>query len=320
MSFHPKRSSSSESDSDEEPERSKTQEVSIASDDSTSEEERDVESRAFSPVTRMSINGLKTTDLTSDEEQDILIVRKTKKTNVLLSDDESDDEAEPGENVEEKNDSFDESLPLHPYNAEASRDKRDSISTKLSSTAVSEEIQSNLADLSVSNRLSTSVRESIGNKLSSTAVDDLQEQRDVSGDSSSVALLEKTEEILSVSSDEEKVVKPKVQPTIKAAFAKQLVSQSFYDDRLRKLSDLRTTLVSIEKLSKTMKALPDKGVGLMKRMNSLKQEIQDLTNEVNKMEVNDSKGVRNDIRKSFESSVDTSGHALTETRNSSLAR
>ncbi|XP_055621478.1 transcription termination factor 2 [Toxorhynchites rutilus septentrionalis] len=317
MSFHPKRSSSSERESDDEPKRNETGEVSIASDDSTSDEERDVESRAFSPVTRMSITGLRATDITSDEdEEEVVVKKKSNKRNILLSDDESEEESEARD---EKRDSFEDSLPLNSYNAESSRDKRDSISTKLSSTAISEDIQNNLADLSINNRLSNSVRESIGNKLSSTAVDESGEQKDGSGDSSSVALLEKTEEILSVSSDDEKPTKPMVQPTIRAAFAKQLVSQSFYDDRLRKLSDLKTTLVSIEKLTKTMKALPDKGAGLMRKMKSLKQEIEDLSNEVNKMEVNGSQGVRSEIRKSFESSVDTSGHILTETKNNSLA-
>lgn len=320
MSFHPKRSSSSseseENDDEAKKRYSKLGEVSIASDDSTSAEELAVENRALSPATRLSISGIRPDDLSSDEDE--IIVGKKATRNVLISDDE-DEEAESEEELvakDNEHDSFDESLPMHSYNAESG--KRDSISTKLSSTAVSEETD-DLHEKSMGKRLSSSIRQSIGTKLSSTVVEENGETSEYQDRSHSPSIVEvqKSNEILLLSSDDEdnaKVDKPAlIQPTIKSIFPAKQVSQSFYDSKMRKLADMKATLVSMEKLTRVRNDLPDKGVALMKRMNALKQEITTLNKEIDQMEVNESNNIRNEIQKSFESSIDSS-------RNNSLAR
>uniref|UniRef100_A0A1Q3EX87 Transcription termination factor 2 n=1 Tax=Culex tarsalis TaxID=7177 RepID=A0A1Q3EX87_CULTA len=342
MSFHPKRSSSSSSSESEveavaADESSDEYEVVVkpgpvkvsvkvhsdASGSETDDEERSMDARALSPRTRMSISGIRPEDMSSDEDDEIIVQRKKKGRNVLISDDEED------EKEGEKEDSFDESLPMRSFDAEGNRresissklsstavsddvketSRRDSISTKLSSTAVSEEeLKEELGNLSIEGRLSSSVRQSIGNKLSSTALNSSSEQHKSdpkSDDTSSIALIEKTEEVVTLSSDDERPNKPDkpalVQPTIRAAFAKQQVSQSFYDSRQRKLADTQQSLATMEKLMLAKNSLPDKGVNLMRRIVKAKEEIAGLAKELNGLEVQESKSLRNDIRQSFES-------------------
>ncbi|XP_053689376.1 transcription termination factor 2 [Sabethes cyaneus] len=326
MSFHPKHSSSSSDSDDDEDEEIKRYrklgQVSIASDDSTSGEELAVESRALSPATRLSISGIRPDDLSSDEDE-IIVAKKPARRNVLMSDDE--DEPESAESEDElvakdnEHDSFDDSLPMHSYNAESN--KRDSISTKLSSTAVSEDTDE-IHERSVGKRLSSSIRQSIGTKLSSTVaeekeeVSEYQDRSNSPSNSPSLVEIQKSNEVLLVSSDDEdnaKVDKPALlQPTIKSIFTTKQVSQSFYDSKMRKLADMKATLVSMEKLTRVSNDLPDKGVALFKRMNALKQEINTLKKEIDRMKVNESTSIRSEIQKSFESSIDTS-------RNNSLA-
>ncbi|XP_055533657.1 transcription termination factor 2 [Wyeomyia smithii] len=380
MSFHPVRNnSSSESEADEiEMKRSRSEREVTVSLDSTSEEELAVESRALSPATRLSISGVRPDDLSSDEDE--IIMKKSNRPRVLMIDDEDSDDGEGDDeegNHEEGNDesnrsepveasmardnvhdSFDDSLPLHSYNAESG--KRDSISTKLSSTAVSEdteESQENAIDkrsstsiqksidnkLSISTklssttvseeteefhenaRLSSSIRQSIGNKLSSTVMEENKENISYQDRSSSPSIVEihKSNSILLLSSDDEvssNVDKPAlVQPTIKSMFTKKQVSQSFYDSKMRSLGDKKATLVKMEKLTKVKDDLPDKGVALIKRMFALKHEIHSLSKEIDQMVVNESNNVRTEIQKSFESSIDTSGQILVDSRNTSVA-
>ncbi|XP_038108247.1 transcription termination factor 2 isoform X1 [Culex quinquefasciatus] len=349
MSFHPKRSSSSSSSSKSEAETvanesssdeyeveikpgpvkvsvkvrssSESEAGSDASGSETDDEERSMDARALSPRTRMSISGIRPEDMTSDEDDEIIMQRKKTggKRNVLVSDEEDEQQGE-------REDSFDESLPMRSFDAEGNKresissklsstvvsddvkdtSRRDSISTKLSSTAVSEEeLKDELGNLSIGGRLSTSVRQSIGNKLSSTALNSSEQHTSdlKSDDTSSIALIEKTAEVVTLSSDDEKPDKPTtlVQSTIRAAFAKQQVSQSFYESKQRKLADSQQSLATMEKLMLAKNSLPDKGVNLMKRIVKAKEELAGLAKELNGLEVQESKSLRNEIRQSFES-------------------
>lgn len=326
MSFHPKRTSSDVSSSESEDEEKpvlnrKAGEVSIASDDETSEEERIAETRALSPSTRMSISGVRPGDLDDDNDDDdddgdeIVMKRKVKR-NILISSDEEDEDRDDHEASKAKGDSFEDSLPLRSFNAESSVNQG-SISPKLSSTVISEDTRND----SVGGRLSHSVRMSIENKLSSTAV--VPVASNLSGsDSSSILVQEKSEEILSVSSDDEQPAKskPLVQPTIKSVMTKQIVSQKFYDSKVRELADVQEKLEKLARLTKLGKGLPDKGAGLKKSAGKLENEIAKLKLEVAKMEVHDLKGIRDEIQKSFESSIDASGRIVIDSANNSVAR
>ncbi|KXJ73840.1 hypothetical protein RP20_CCG014912 [Aedes albopictus] len=312
MSFHPRQTSSDVSS--DENEDNEEGEVTIASDGDTSEEERLNESRALSPATRLSLSGIRPPDLNEDDDDgddddDEVVVGRKNKRNVLISDDED-------EVVQEKGDSFDDSLPLRSFNAEGS-----SASPKLSSTGYSHDGH----EESVSKgRLSRDVRMSIETKLSSTALEPRTEEGANRSDSdpSSLVIMEKSsEEVLSLSSDDEKPVKikPLVQPTIKAALAKQRVSQKFYDSKVRELADLQKKHEKMGNLSKLNINLPDKGVGLQKAKQNLEKEIANMKGELASMEVHDSRGIRDEIQKSFESSVDASGRIVLDSANSSVA-
>lgn len=320
MSLHPTHESSSESESESSSESENEQggeeglEISNASDENTSDED---EVRPFSPITRMSITGVKPDDLedSSDEGDSFIVLRKVKR-NVLSSDTESEDE-EPKKRaslpkkaregslsatpVREKDnhDSFNDSLSLHDYNPEG--DKQDSISAKLSSTVINEESKpDNFGELGDSRqRLSIQLRESLGTKFSSTMVDSPKLTECVAVRSPSPAI-----ELIS-SSDDEKENKPLVQPTIKSALVKQQVSQSHYDSKMRKLSDLRTRLEKLTALTKTAQCLPDKGEGLYRAISEVKKEIAARSSEVGLMDVHEAKDIRNEIQKSFESSINS---------------
>ncbi|XP_055613761.1 transcription termination factor 2 [Uranotaenia lowii] len=341
MSFHPKRESSSSSS------EGSDVEVSLASDGDTTDDERFTDGRALSPSTRMSITGIRPEDLSSEDEEvqgvdddDDVVVVKKKPTRRIISDDESEEEsseksfkssvnevhkaqstaesiAEDDDRAED-HDSFDDSLPMKSFNPE-SETKRESISNKLSSTANSDDIKEQNADISAIGRLSTSIRQSIGEKLSSTVVEDKDE---------SIEFVDKPDEILLLSSDDDddnktaepeiapiKKKKPLVQPTIKSALinAKTTVSQSVYSDKTSKLSNLKSSLSTLESLLLIKSKLPDKGVHLSKKMEALKSEIGSLEKEISLLEVSSSSGIRDQIQKSFETSLDS----VNTTKNSS---
>ncbi|XP_058458670.1 transcription termination factor 2 isoform X2 [Malaya genurostris] len=312
MSLHPRYSNSSDGTDNEDEKQKLVAEGEILI---SCENEPEVENRALSPATRLSITGIRPDDLSSDEEE-FIFTKKTRK--VLISDDESG--FEPNLEVDEKHESSDDSLPMCSFDTESS--KRDSISTKLSSTVVSEEINNESVDSSADKRLSTHVRQSIGTKLSSTAIDEKDEQSKQDERNSSSNSTTQSLEVLTLSSDDDDGVpqrKTLIQPTITNAFGKRLVSQNFYDGKMRKLSELKSSLVSMEKLTRVAPDLPDKGVALLKRMVVVKKEIQDLSKDIKNMEIQDSKNVKNEIRKSFENSIDSSGRIIIESRNTSIA-
>ncbi|XP_062535218.1 transcription termination factor 2-like [Armigeres subalbatus] len=302
MSFHPRQTSSDMSSSESEHEEGT--EVSIASDGDTSEEERLNESRALSPATRLSISGIPPPDLneTDDDDDEIIVGRKIKR-NVLLSDDE-------GEDVGQNNDSFDDSLPLRSFDAEGSAHN--------GSTNHKDRRESPGKD-----RLSRDVRMSIETKLSSTVLEPNTEDgvSRSESDASSIAILEKSDEILSLSSDDDKPakIKPLVQPTIKSALEKQRVSQKFYEGKVRELADLQKKHEKMGNLFKMNINLPDKGVGLKKATENLEKEISHLKKEIAGMEVHDMRGIRDEIQKSFESSIDASGRIVLGSANTSTA-
>ncbi|XP_050080079.1 transcription termination factor 2 isoform X1 [Anopheles maculipalpis] len=284
-------------------------------------------------------------DVESGEEEIIgKPARKTRKK-VFISDDESetsikktyDDtfDAEADEPVVEK----EKSKLTSPLK---DNDDQDSISTKLSSTlksleATSQDVhqdernESRNAELSFveDHRCSISMRASIGEKLSSThigeqiiGIADAKEavQQHSSSDSSSIKLIEKSEEILTVSSgDEDEEVQfqgrssgPKplqqnlVQPTI-TSFVRgniqqpgQRVSQSEYDSKVRRMADLKSQLVLIETVMKNSAKLPDKGAGLVRRLAEIKGQIFELAKDIEMTRATPSKGVKRTIQQNID--------------------
>lgn len=200
MSMHPRQVENETSDDSELVDRDQANDGSDQDGDLSSEEEdeEEVERRAFSPMTRMSIHGVAAAGTTSDDDNDdndddsggdgdsedeiITTARKSRKK-IIISDDENDDEATNG------NESFDPSLSngaaSHVVKGEnrsstsQQDDEQQSFSTKLSSTlnseasshAHSDERNQSRGELSFNGgRHSISMRASIGEKLSSTHI------------------------------------------------------------------------------------------------------------------------------------------------------
>uniref|UniRef100_A0A182MMQ1 Transcription termination factor 2 n=1 Tax=Anopheles culicifacies TaxID=139723 RepID=A0A182MMQ1_9DIPT len=317
------------------------------------EGEEEVERRAFSPMTRMSIHGGVATGTSDDsdssgdertgadndsEDEIIASVRKPRKK-IIISDDENEDENTNG------NDSFSASLtkgaPPLDENADnlsisQQTDEQESITTKLSSTLKSDEgshvtnDERNQSPGEISfngGRHSISMRASIGEKLSSTHIgeennvptttSDNEHQHSADNDSS-VKLIEKSQEILSVSSDDDVTfqgtvqsnppssAKPPsqtlVQPTI-TSFVRgqqgQRVSQSEYDAKVRRMADLKSQLVLIESVMKNSAKLPDKGAGLVRRLAEIKSQIFELSKEIEMTRATPSKGIKKTIQHTF---------------------
>ncbi|XP_035791318.1 transcription termination factor 2-like isoform X1 [Anopheles albimanus] len=220
-------------------------------------------------------------------------------------------------------------LPLH-----GEGDANDSISTKLSSTLKTDQddqpeiVPSSVDDRAIkmatpAGRLSTSIRASIAQKLSSTQI---QQEATVApaakdkDESSSIELIEKSEEILCLSSEEEPAVEQPppapvrrsvpqtlVQPTI-TAFVRERVSQSEYDANVRKMADLKSQLVLIENVMRTSNRLPDKGAGLVRRMAEIKQQIFELSKAIEITRPTPKKGIKQTIRQQYDQSLENSGN------------
>ncbi|XP_058054690.1 transcription termination factor 2 [Anopheles bellator] len=196
----------------------------------------------------------------------------------------------------------------------------DSISSKLSSTVNSEKAfrpQGTPAD-----RHSISIRASIGQKLSSTHVKDVQPTQEPTDDaadesSCSVEFIEKSDEILCVSSGDEgppvklvdapqpvrkSVPQSMVQPTL-PAFVRERVSQSEYDAKIRRMADLKSQLVLGEGVLRNAAKLPDGGASLMRRLGDIKQQIFALSKEIEVTRPTPKKGIKQAIRQQFEQSV-----------------
>uniref|UniRef100_A0A182J602 Transcription termination factor 2 n=1 Tax=Anopheles atroparvus TaxID=41427 RepID=A0A182J602_ANOAO len=393
MSLHPRQEEgeSSEDEVVEQRQNSRSNDSaqeSVLTDDDDDEAERQLESRAYSPSTRMSIHGVRavvSSEQESDDDVAIGPVRGRKK--VIISDDEQDeddgDETDREESRDkqpsEKGSSFDESLPLRSFDAEGAavngktrdgsltagsasergslvpvgaREEDDSISTKLSSTLKTDEERSVTGengdvrppeDLSFVGRHSVSVRASIGEKLSSTLIgnDDGAENEDCSAkdESSSIRLIEKTTEILSVSSGDDDVTfqgesKPTVQqpvvprrstqnlvqPTITAfvrAGGVERVSQSEYDAKVRRMADLKSQLVILEGAMRNSAKLPDKGAGLVRRLADIKSQIFELSKEIEVTRATPRKNIKQTIRRSFDQSVQSLEGSRNASANSS---
>ncbi|XP_052888180.1 transcription termination factor 2 [Anopheles moucheti] len=366
MSLHPRQVENEPSDESELEDNDRTYDGSDSEEALSSDEddEDEVERRAFSPVTRMSIHGVAAVGTSdeedtsgddptgggSDSEDEIrtLPARKSRKK-IIISDDENDD------GTKNTNDSagarrhvetdINLSSTFHQDN------DQESISPKLSSTLKSE-AESNVhndqrnqsrEELSFNGgRHSISMRASIGEKLSSTHIgervktttSDAENQPSIHNDSSSVRLIEKSQEILSVSSGEEDEVtfqgathanvqpsgKPAqqnlVQPSIIAFVRgqqKQRVSQSEYDAKVRRMADLKSQLVLIEGIMKNSAKLPDKGAGLVRRLAEIKSQIFELAKDIEMTRATPSKG----IKKTIQQNIDQSRRSVENSRDAS---
>ncbi|XP_053680813.1 transcription termination factor 2 [Anopheles nili] len=308
--------------------------------------------------------------------------RKSRKAVQILSDSDTEDEnpLNSGKDGGSQNgNSFDASLSLRKYNPEdepahnatkqqlsftfqSQAEEQDSISTKLSSTLKSgNELDDGADESSVlspaESRHSISLRASIGEKLSSTQIRPLdveeveERQLDVEkspqksrDESSSVELVEKSAEILSVSSDEEVIPSARsrsqipsleppaaktapqvlVQPTITAFVRRsghggvpERVSQSEYDANIRRMADLKSQLVLIEGVMKNRAKLPDQGAGLVRRLAEVKSQIFELSKNIDMTRATPSKGIKNAIRKNFDQPLQSLDNSRNSSANSS---
>uniref|UniRef100_A0A182SCT4 Transcription termination factor 2 n=1 Tax=Anopheles maculatus TaxID=74869 RepID=A0A182SCT4_9DIPT len=366
MSLHPKAAETESSDEGEPEELDSTNQVDLTLEDDDDEEEEEVERRAYSPVTRMSIHGVAVTESSDDDATDVEDERRERDeetdsedenvgmpAHVIISDDES-------VTIDKKeHESFDASLPMRSYNAEEERpvieneksnlssslqryDDQDSISTKLSSTIKSHEASSPGQNDEQRNRsridelsFQADGRQSIGEKLSSThigeeivVIADGKDAEQLHSSDASLKLIEKTEEILTVSSGDEDeevsflgVVQPArpssgvkhplqpnlVQPTI-TSFVRgsvgqqpgQRVSQSEYDAKVRRMADLKSQLVLIEGVMKNSAKLPDKGAGLVRRLAEIKGQIFEVSKDIEMTRATPSKGIKRTIQQNFD--------------------
>ncbi|XP_052869733.1 transcription termination factor 2 [Anopheles cruzii] len=371
MSMHPRQA---ESDDDSDRARQSTQSNDPElTEDGDDEEDKEVEYRAYSPATRRSIYGVRSTS--TEEESDsngngsesddgeIIAVRRSTRKMLVISDDEDEEEDKPTEvprnNSRKGQSSFECSLTMHSFDAENDPDPAklsstlneaedesrgrsvsapgqtndgrqslshqsadDSISSKLSSTLNSEKAFQPRG--TGGDRHSISIRASIGEKISSTHIKDASptdgEPTDgrAADESSSVELIEKSEEIFCVSSGDEgspvkpvvapqpvrkSVPQPMVQPTL-PAFVRERVSQSDYDANIRRMADLKSQLVLGEGMLRNAAKLPDGGASLVRRLGDIKQQIFALSKE---MEVSrptpSKKGIKQAIRQQFEQGV-----------------
>uniref|UniRef100_A0A182RKF7 Transcription termination factor 2 n=1 Tax=Anopheles funestus TaxID=62324 RepID=A0A182RKF7_ANOFN len=386
MSLHPRHAEDNPSDESEQEDQDQTNDGTFRDDEPSSDEEEgedEVERRAFSPMTRMSIHGIaaagtsddedpsgdERTGGASDSEDEIITTARKSRKKIIVSDDEDDDGGRNRKN------SFDTSLPMHSYDAEGAPpnvgkgnnlsaslqlddDEHDTISTKLSSTLKSEEGSHAHRDernqprgeLSYTGgRHSISMHASIGEKLSSThiaAEDDVKTKRSESeqsenNDSSSVRLIEKSQEILSLSSEDEDEVKfqgvsqPNVRPGVKpvpqnlvqptiTAFVrdqpKQRVSQSEYDAKVRRMADLKSQLVLIEGVMKNSVKLPDKGAGLVRRLAEIKSQIFEISKDIEMTRATPSKGIKKTIQQTFDQSRRSAESSRDASANSSAGQ
>uniref|UniRef100_A0A499FUU0 Transcription termination factor 2 n=1 Tax=Anopheles farauti TaxID=69004 RepID=A0A499FUU0_9DIPT len=360
MSLHPRQA---DSESEEENERDRD---TVRMDDGESDEE--VERQAFTPLNRRSILGAASSESSDEEaradddsssEDEIIIAPRKIRKKIVISDDEEQDTNSSG--APPQNGSFDASLPLRSFNAEEVKPvdgsvDRDTINTKLSSTLKSmegedeeEREEHQAVDLTqgelsfAAGRNSISMRASLADKLSSTHIGQVVPEADVdplavsnaksnssttNSDSSSVRLIEKSAEILSVSSSDDEDVtfqgemqtparKPSslpssqqnlVQPTI-TAFVRthtERVSQSEYDAKVYKMADLKSQLVLLESMLKNGAKLPDKGAALVRRLADVKAQIFELAKVIEMTRATPSKGAKNVIRENFDRSEENS--------------
>ncbi|XP_053668446.1 transcription termination factor 2 [Anopheles marshallii] len=354
MSLHPRQVENEPSDESEQEDQDRTNDGSDREEDVSSgeEDEDEVERRAFSPVTRMSIHGVAAVGTSDDEdpsgdertgggsdsEDEIITTTRKNRKKIVISDDEN------GDGTKNQNDSEGAPRYVETGNNVSSTfhqdDDQDAISTKLSSTLKSEaesnahndERNESRGELSFNGgRHSISIRASIGEKLSSTHIveeiktttSDAENKPSIHNDSSSVRLIEKSLEILSVSSGEENEVsfqgvsqanvpasgKPAqqnlVQPTITGFVRgqqKQRVSQSEYDAKVRRMADLKSQLVLIESVMKNSAKLPDKGAGLVRRLADIKSQIFELAKDIEMTRATPSKGIKKTIQQNFDQS------------------
>uniref|UniRef100_A0A182JQY3 Transcription termination factor 2 n=1 Tax=Anopheles christyi TaxID=43041 RepID=A0A182JQY3_9DIPT len=373
MSLHPRQAESESSDESGVEEKhykgndAPARENARTSDDEDDEE--DVERRAFSPVTRMSIHGVTAAGTSEEEnstdedtpseegedggsasEEEIIVGPRKQRKQLIISDDEEEDrkrgrnnlsvnaEGTPRPNPKRRN--LSATLPLE-------EEQQESINTKLSSTMNSDEEESSSEQVDEleqsrgevsfnAGRNSISMRASIGEKLSSTHIGDeqvdgesakenVENQSTATDESSSVHVIEKTQEILTVSSDDEDVtyVEEKrssmappsvkngsqnlVQPTI-TSFVRsqppqlqgQRVSQSEYDAKVRRMAELKSQLVLIENVMRNSAKLPDKGAGLVRRLADIKGQIFQLAKEIEVTRATPSKGIKKTIQRTFD--------------------
>ncbi|XP_058118533.1 transcription termination factor 2 [Anopheles ziemanni] len=384
MSLHPPRREDSDSEDESEAKSfldASAQESVLTDDEAEDEAERQLENRAYSPSTRMSMHGVSavlSSGQESDDEPLITHVKARKPVRAIISSDDDDDGDE--DDASDKNDddgatkhqnpsreketpengsSFDESLPLRSFDAENApvkdrngnssdvKEADDSISTKLSSTLKTDEERSE-GEVSFAGRHSISVRASIGEKLSSTHIAQNNEVED-RGDpvqegsgrdeSSSLKLIEKSTEILTVSSDDgdddvkfqgetkptvqqpvqRRSVQNLVQPTI-TAFVRgpvERVSQSEYDAKVRQMADLKSQLVMLEGVLKNGARLPDKGAGLVRRLAEIKAQIFELAKVIEVTRATPRKNIKQAIRQSFDNSLQSVENSRNTSANSS---
>ncbi|XP_050095390.1 transcription termination factor 2 isoform X1 [Anopheles aquasalis] len=226
-------------------------------------------------------------------------------------------------------------------------DVNDSISMKLSSTLkTDQEDQSEIMPSSVDGRAdkvatavgrpSPNLKEVNAEKMSSSQIQEKFAATPVKDEdkSSSVELIEKSEEILCLSSEDEPVAvvaeQPQpaserrsvpqtlVQPTI-TAFVRERVSQSEYDANVRKMADLKSQLVLIENVMRTSNRLPDKGAGLVRRMAKIKQQIFELSKAIEITRPTPKKGIKQTIRQQYDQSLENSGNASGNTSEGTSA-
>uniref|UniRef100_A0A182N2Z1 Transcription termination factor 2 n=1 Tax=Anopheles dirus TaxID=7168 RepID=A0A182N2Z1_9DIPT len=354
MSLHPRQT---DSDSEEEIEHGND---SVRGDDlltGDDESEEEVERQAFSPINRRSILGAASSESSDDEgqqeddssasDEDIVAVPRKIRKKLVISDDEEPSRA--NSEASRQSDSFDASLPLRSYNADDAKPSNGPAvqDTKLSSTLVSDAEQETAeVDLTQGELSFAAGRNSITHKLSSTHIGHVDPHADADplavstangksdssniksdssnskSDSSSVRLIEKSAEILSVSSSDDEDVtfqgetqparnpplRPSqvnlVQPTI-TAFVRtntERVSQSEYDAKVRKMADLKSQLVLIENVLRNGTKLPDKGAALVRRLADVKAQIFELAKVIEVTRATPSKGVKKVIRESFDRS------------------
>uniref|UniRef100_A0A182HHP9 Transcription termination factor 2 n=1 Tax=Anopheles arabiensis TaxID=7173 RepID=A0A182HHP9_ANOAR len=396
MSLHPIHAESESSDEDEAKEegQDESNDVSAAagkllltSDDEDGEEE--VERRAYSPATRMSIHGIAPAETTededtptgggsdggSDDDEEIIAVPRKQRKNLIISDDEEEEDRKRSRN----NMSFNADGTPRPNpkrrnlstTSPLEQEEQESVNTKLSSSLKSDEMErsseqvdereQSRGELSfIGGRHSISMRASIGEKLSSTHIGEmdplgpmanvetvfasaenaqspveegahssekLESNSPAKDDSSSVRLIEKSEEILCLSSsdDEGEVTfveetrpsidvktRPQalVQPTITSfvrsqdtAQQRQRVSQSEYDAKVRRMAELKSQVVMIDNVMRNSAKLPDKGAGLVRRLAEVKSQIFELSKDIEMTRATPSKGIKKTIQRNFDENI-----------------
>lgn len=143
--------------------------------------------------------------------------------------------------------------------------------------------------------------DSIASKLSSTA-QQKQETSINTEDSNSLEVVEVKKDVVDLSDSTDSIMEIASSPAV-AKRIKKTVSRSFYEGEIRKMNDLQNKYQSCSKILRSdVSKLPDKGAKLKNVIETTKQQIEDMKQELKKYEIDDSMSAKMEIARSFNES------------------